>query len=117
MDAATVIRILHIAFIAFMVYAPFSGVDEFLVMHAVLVPFLLLHWLTNSDACALTLLEKKLRGIKNDSESFIHNLVAPIYVIDDCTLRDITTVGTLMLWMVTLRQLTFDKFKRVVLKR
>jgi len=112
---ATLVKILHILFIAFMIYAPFSKIDEFLVMHAFLVPFLVMHWLTSTDGCALTILEKRLRGLEHDTESFMHALVAPIYVIDDATLRSTVMLITLGLWTVTLRQLDVATVKRVLL--
>jgi hypothetical protein len=103
--AATCIRVLHILFIAWVVYAPFSNNDEFLVLHAVVCPFLMLHWMTSSAGCVLTVLEKRLRGLDTDDESFMHKLVAPIYVIDDTTLRNVVFGATMGLWIITLMRL------------
>lgn len=100
-----IVRILHLGFILWMLYAPFSGIDEFLLLHAVVCPFLMLHWLTSSTGCALTLMEKRLRGIDHDDESFIHSIVAPVYVIDDASLRPLVWSSTLVLWMITLSRL------------
>lgn len=100
-----IVRIVHLGFIAWMIWAPFSGTPEILLMHAVMCPFLMLHWLTNSDGgCFLTLLEKKLRGI-DDDESFIHSIVAPLYVIDDAVLKKVVFGTTLVLWGITLGNL------------
>lgn len=107
----TVIGAVHMAFIAWMAYAPFSGIDEFVVMHAVVVPFLFLHWWTNADGCALTVLEKYVRGLERDSESFVHRIVAPIYVIDDAALKRVVMWVTFALWMVSLGKLA-AKFRR-----
>ena len=109
--AATVIRAIHIVFIAWVVYAPFSGNDQFLLMHAVICPFLMLHWMTRSAGCALTLLEKRLRGLEDDGESFVHKIVAPIYVIDDATLKLVVFGATMGLWIVTLSKL-WHKYKQ-----
>ena len=109
--AATVIRAIHIVFIAWVVYAPFSGNDQFLLMHAAICPFLMLHWMTSSAGCALTLLEKRLRGLEDDGESFVHKLVAPIYVIDDATLKLVVFGATMGLWIVTLSKL-WHKYKQ-----
>jgi hypothetical protein len=103
--AGSLVRILHLGFIFWMIYAPFSGINEFLLLHAVICPFLMLHWLTSSSGCALTLLEKKVRGLDHDDESFIHSIVAPIYVIDDASLRPIVWTSTMVLWLITLRKL------------
>lgn len=110
MELGLAIRILHLGFIAWMVYAPFSGNDRFLVLHAMVCPLLILHWLTSSTGCALTLLEKHVRGLDDDNESFIHKIVAPIYVIDDSDLKKVVFGVTIGLWLVTLRNLKFETF-------
>lgn len=112
--AALLVRAIHLGFIAWMIYAPFSGIDEFLVLHVILVPFLMLHWLTSSSGCFLTLLEKKMRGLDTDDESFIHSIVAPIYVIDDASLKYAVMATTLGLWAVSLRRVSWAKFQTVV---
>lgn len=103
--AATIVRAVHILFIAWMVWAPWSGSRDVLVIHAVACPFLMMHWLTSTDGCVLTLMEKHLRGLERDDQSFIHSLVAPVYVIDDAQLRTLVTLGTAGLWAVTLTKL------------
>lgn len=114
MDYAWIlVRILHILFIAWMVYAPFSGNEVMLVFHAMIAPFLMLHWILHADGCILTVLEKHLRGIDNDSQSFIHSIVGPIYMIDDASLKKIVFMTTFALWMITLSQLNRDMITRV----
>lgn len=109
---ATIVRIAHLSFVAWMIYAPFSNDRHVLLAHAVVCPFLVLHWITNSDGgCALTLLEKKLRGV-DDDRSFVHSIVAPIYVIKDSTLKKIVLGVTLVLWAITLAKLTSRKTAR-----
>ena len=111
--AATLIAVVHLGFLGWMVWAPFSRKDEHVVMHAVICPFLMLHWVTSSDGCALTMLEKRLRGLDTDAESFVHKIVAPIYVIDDAVLKRFVFAATLGLWYVSLRQVTWTKVKNV----
>ena len=84
-------------------------------MHAVVVPFLVLHWLTSTDGCFLTLLEKRVRGLNEDGESFIYNIVRPLYVIDDASLRWVVLGATLGLWAVTLRQLSWATVRKTLL--
>jgi hypothetical protein len=108
MDAGTLIRILHLGFVLWMIYAPFSGIEEFLLLHVVICPFLMLHWMLpreSSTGCALTILEKKVRGLEHDDESFIHSIVAPIYAIDDASLRPIVWIATVVLWLITISRL------------
>lgn len=106
MDAmAVVVRAIHLAFVLWMVWTPFKGGVDFLLMHAVTVPGLLVHWAVHSDGCVLTFLEKKMRGIEEDSKSFIWNIVNPIYKIDDCVLKRLVGWTTVALWAVTLWKL------------
>jgi hypothetical protein len=107
---ATIVWLLHVAFIAWFVLAPFTNIPSMLVLHAIAFPFLLLHWVTNADACFLTLVEKKLRGV-DDGKSFFYNLVSPIYLlngISDADLRQGVMLGSGVLWLVTVNKLLRD---------
>jgi len=103
-------------FIAWMVWAPFSESDQMIVMHTMVSPVLLLHWLLNSDGCALTLLEKKIRGLEHDDESFIHSVVGPVYNIDDAVVKRVVFFVTCVLWMVSLGKLSKERIRRVFTK-
>lgn len=107
--AAWAVRVIHALLVAWIVWAPFSGRVEMLALHALACPFLLLHWATSTDGCALTVLECWLRGVP-PGKSFVHSVVAPIYVIDDATLRLGVAAATTALWVVTLRRLRFRDF-------
>lgn len=97
---AALISVVHVAFLAFMVAAPFGSSRVGLALHFVLTPFLWLHWLMNDDTCFLTLLEKRVRGVDDDG-SFVHALVGPVYKIEDADLRAWSWVASFALWMVT----------------
>ena len=75
---AKTIRVLHLAFVAFVVLAPFSPTPHLWFVHMTVVPSLLVHWLLNSDECALTMLEMRVRGVSK-STSFMGQLVGPVY--------------------------------------
>lgn len=78
MAAADVVRCLHLALVCFMVWAPlFSGAEVLLLAEAGYV-LLFVHWLLNNDACALTMLEQRLRGVEK-AESFVQSVVQPVY--------------------------------------
>jgi hypothetical protein len=100
--AASLIWALHLGFVVFMVLTPFVGNRHALVLHALITPFLWLHWILNDDTCALTLLEKRLRGIDNDSHSFFYNLVSPVYKVRDADVKTMCWVMSVLLWLVTL---------------
>jgi MFS-type transporter involved in bile tolerance (Atg22 family) len=98
------VRILHMGVIAWMLWAPFSSSLHVVRLHVILAPFLMMHWATSTDGCALTLLESRLRGIPPHT-SFIHSVVSPIYVISDADVRRVAWITTLVLWGVSLRRL------------
>lgn len=111
-----VVRAIHILFIVWMIYAPFSGREDMLVLHAIVAPFLMLHWILSDAGCILTQIEKYLRGLDHESESFIHSIVAPIYVIDDRSLKPCIFGSTIVLWLITLSQLDREMVARVFTK-
>jgi hypothetical protein len=75
---------LHFIFILFIIITPLVANNYFLILHAIVVPFMLLHWYVNDNNCALTLIEKQLRlslyGEEPDPlDCFSYNLIAPVY--------------------------------------
>ena len=87
--------------------APFFGGEYFLSIHFLIVPFIMLHWVTNQSVCALTEIEKLVRGGCESkdtffgqvmdpiykSESFIGRLAAPFYTFED------EETETLVVWI------------------
>lgn len=95
---ADFVRCLHGAFVALNVIAPLSPYPELWRYHALVMPFLYLHWITNDDTCALTLLERKLRGVSCD-DSFFHSLVSPVYKFKAGTF---IWFASLVLWIISM---------------
>ena len=103
-----IVRLFHSALILFMIIAPFCKNREYVILHAIIVPFLYFHWLTNNDTCALTELEKYLSNKKENEETFIGSIISPVYKInlkDKCTIVKITKITTLLLWCFSLEKL------------
>jgi len=106
------IVVLHFVFVLFVVLTPFIGNNYFLILHAIVIPFVVAHWYTNDNNCALTMMEKKLRknlyGEEPDpNDCFTYNLIAPVYDFkknnnDMSTIIYIVTFG---LWGYTLLRL------------
>ena len=101
--AATIVWLLHAAFVAFMAWAPFSGHRPALLAHLAVTPFLWVHWLLNADTCVLTALERHFRGV-DASGSFFHSLVSPVYKIPDADVRALAWIASVALWIKTARQ-------------
>jgi len=106
------IIILHFAFVVFVVVTPFIGNNYFLLLHAIIVPFMMAHWYTNDNNCALTLIEKKIRynlyGVEPDpNDCFTYNLIAPIYDFkkNNNDFSSVIYLITIGLWAYTLLRL------------
>ena len=74
----------HIIFVCFVILVPFMNSNYLLMMHSILVPFVMLHWVANNNMCALTLMEQALRekitGEKFDRKKCISaRIIEPIY--------------------------------------
>lgn len=75
---------LHILLVLFLILIPFTNIIPLVFLHAVIIPFILLHWVINDNTCALTLLEFKIRetingGPVDRSQCFMARLMDPIY--------------------------------------
>jgi hypothetical protein len=96
----------------FVVITPFIGNNYFLIIHAIIVPFMMAHWYTNDNNCALTIMEKKIRKNlygeePNPNECFTYNLIAPIYDFkkNNHDMSTIIYIITFCLWGVSLFRL------------
>jgi hypothetical protein len=109
-----IIRTLHWSLVIFILGIPFFGGEADLTLHMVIVPFLMLHWITNQSVCALTEIEKYLRGKTDDDETFFGQVVGPVYKFRTKGLENIMLWGVLLtLWMVTIFRLQSSCFRHL----
>lgn len=100
--ASLAVRAVHVALVAFVLLAPFSNNPAVLRLHSVAVPSIVFHWMLNSDACCLTLLENKLRGVPvTDTGGFVHGIVAPVYNVHRTDIAALTWTVALLTWVAT----------------
>jgi hypothetical protein len=103
---------LHIIFVLFVVLTPFFGNNYLLMLHGIVVPFMMLHWVLNDNSCALTIIEKSMReqlyGVANSSECFTCRLIEPVYDFKNNyeSLSNIIYTVTLGLWFISVYKLT-----------
>ena len=117
------IVVLHLIFVLFIVLAPFIGNNYFLILHSIVVPFMMAHWYTNNNNCALTVIERNIRknmnGVETDPDDcFTHNLIAPVYDFKKNN-ADFTTfiyLITFILWFISLYKL-YDNRRNGKLQR
>jgi hypothetical protein len=102
-----IISILHLAFLGFVVLVPFYGNSYLRLIHTIVIPFVMAHWIMNNNTCALTLMEKKIRehlqgGDVSRKECFVGNLIEPVYdfVANNQDYSTIIYVVTLLLWSI-----------------
>ena len=117
--ALVIITILHIIVILFVLITPFTNYNYFLFMHAIIVPFIMLHWYLNNNTCSLTIAEKEIRkrmngGNKNvvDDECYTYKFIAPIYDFNKNheEYSKFIYILTSGLWFITLYKL-YGKFR------
>ena len=120
-----IIQLIHILVRIFLIVTPFLGDEYLLSMHAVTIPFVMLHWYTNQTVCALTEMEKLVSGNKEEdtffgqifvpiykNESFVGTILKPIYTVrDKDEEKRLVWVGLSMLWFITLYRLSRSDFK------
>ena len=128
MIGTILIQIIHILVILFIFLTPLFESEYMLTLHMVLIPFIMLHWLTNQTVCALTEIEKMIRGGVSDestffgqlvtpiykSESFIGRVAAPFYKFkDEDEEKRAVWIGLILLWIITLLRLAPTGFRRL----
>ena len=124
------IMIIHYIVICYVLIVPFFGTNYLLTTHAILVPFIVFHWIVNDNTCVLTLMEKYARKnlnipYDNDSDNYMAKLINPIYDFNmnnkDCS----TTIYgiTIGLWLISVMKLyckykngTISSFEDLMLK-
>ncbi len=115
-----IITLIHIIYIIFVIIVPFTNSNYFLFLHAILIPFMMFHWLCNNNTCAITLAEKTLRKSLygtdvNDSKDncITCKIIEPIYDFTNNYKKysKIIYIITIILWFIGVSKLLL-KYKR-----
>lgn len=111
MILCNVIFILHLFLVLFIVIVPFTKADVLLMLlHAIIVPCILIHWGLNDNTCCLTLLEQALRKDCKPEQLFFHQLVGPVYNAD----RDSFVVVCMIVLMTKSICNVYDRYDELV---
>ena len=108
------ITIVHILFVIAVLVTPFLNSNYFLMLHAIFVPFIMLHWICNDNTCVLTLVERFLRkkiygdNAKED-DCVTCKLIEPVYNFRNNykTFTTIIYAITISLWCVSAGRLYY----------
>lgn len=111
------IVLIHILFILFVVFIPFTNITFLLTIHAMIIPFIILHWVTNNNICALTLMEKHIRQklygeTTTKDDCFTCKIIEPVYDFtnDKGSLTMYIYLVTIALWLVSVYKL-YNKYQ------
>lgn len=100
------IKIIHWLLISFIIAVPFIGNEWWLTMHAIIIPGIVIHWLTNNNVCSLTYLESRLSGVSM-SDTFIGKILFPFFEVNNKIIYFIV----LLLLFITLWKLDKTGFR------
>jgi len=102
---ATIVKVLHFLLVAFIVLVPFVGTRDLKVIHAIIVPFILLHWALNDSTCMLTQIEKFMTN-KTEDETFMGQLFGPVYKFETKGDENVFLWAAMMtVWIINIRSL------------
>lgn len=103
---ANIVNIIHKIIVLFIVGTPFFGGLPLLLINSVFIFGIMFHWALNSNICILTVIEKSLRGLPYDGQTFFGQLFGKIYAITENS--QIYWIGMGILLTVTLFRIIFD---------
>lgn len=113
------IMVIHILFLLFLFIVPFTNSNYLLLIHVIIAPFIMIHWLLNDNTCALTMMEKYVRQqmygsdvTVKDEDCFTCRIIDPIYKFTDNYSNNswIAYAILTILWLISLSKLIY-KFR------
>ena len=117
---ANLIYIFHIIIILFVILTPFYKIPAYLILHIIFCISLIIHWTKNNNACSLTLIESKLRGIP-ESDGILYKFISPIYDISKTEWSKFCYNATIILALISFYYLItspkLNDFKKCINER
>jgi len=106
----SIVKICHWALILFILLAPIIGGETLLTYHTIVVPGILIHWITNNNVCSLTMLESRLTNTPVD-KTFIGKILHPFFEVNNIGIYAIV----IALWLLSLYRL--EKYNYAMLRK
>ena len=110
-----IIAFIHLLFMIFVIGVPLlSSSNPVLLLHLIIVPFLLAHWYTNENTCALTVIEKHVRSniLNQHNDDIFENcftcrLIEPVYDLHKNVglFSELMHIVVIFLWIITIMKL------------
>ena len=101
-NLAKIVRIIHIIVVILILYIPFTKNEKYLDFYIIVVPFLFFHWAVNDDTCVLTVIERRLRNADKKEDTFLHQIISPIYKLPNHQLGILSKTIVLCLYYYVL---------------
>jgi hypothetical protein len=105
---AKAISLFHTLVVLFVIFGTFSQNPSILILHITFLCCLLVHWAGNSAMCSLSVMESRLRGVKN-TKTFTHQFISPLYLIPETSWNQIVTGITVLLLILSVNNLRTNK--------
>jgi hypothetical protein len=109
---ADVISFIHAWILSFVCIVPFIGEMMFVLLNLVFMFGIMVHWYFNSNVCALTLLEKAIRGVADDGQTFFGQIFGKVYTVSNDS--PLYWYGIIFLVIVSMIKIfSYDKWELV----
>ena len=106
---ANIISFIHGWILSFIIITPFIGEIQLVFLNTLFMFLVMLHWYMNNNICALTLIEKILRGKRYDNETFFGQIFGKVYSIGNDS--KIYWIGIILLVIISLIKIfSYDKW-------
>ena len=99
-----IIKIIHIIIIIFMIIVPFINIPYLLILHITFSICLMIHWIMNSNECALSHIEAYYRKIPR-CNTIMNRFITPLYQISDNQYIYFIWIITIILLIISLYKL------------
>lgn len=116
-NSSIISNIIHIILFLFVLLVPFSDDTSILLLYAISVPNLLLHWAFNSDVCTITMIEKfvssKIINGYDNNNCISCKIIDPIYTLPTTYANKMNIINIVMivLWLFVIFKLV-KKYKK-----
>lgn len=111
------VKLIHFLLILFVIAVPFWGTNYLLIIHFIIVPFIMLHWIVNDNTCCLTVLEKLLSKDKN-YKGVLAQIIEPVYDFkkDYQHYSTLIYIIAILLWGITTYKL-YNRYSQSDIKK
>lgn len=104
-----IVSFIHGWIFSFVTIVPFIGEFDLVFLNLVFMFGIMIHWYLNNNICALTLLEKIIRGTQDDDQTFFGQIFGKVYSIGKDS--HLYWIGISILVTVSIVRLALEKLQ------